>query len=100
MEDKTHISASEILAQLSAYTGWEIDGIMLKKVFQFENYRDINRFLPYYTKTIVEINHHPDFSFDSGKKTVTMQVTTHSEGCLTQADLDLALALEAWVEKA
>ena len=96
MEDKTHISHDDILAALSQYEGWFIDGILLKKTFQFDNYKDINQFLPYYIKTIVSLNHHPDFSFDSGAKTVTMQVTTHSEGCLTQADLDLALALENW----
>ena len=96
MEDKSHITKEEILDKLGSYGGWEIDGIMLKKTFQFDNYRDINLFLPYYTKTIVEQNHHPDFSFDSGAKTVTMQVTTHSEGCLTKADLNLAIALENW----
>ena len=96
MEDKQQITAKELLSQLSVYGGWEIEGIMLKKTFLFDNYKDINQFLPHYTRTIVAQNHHPDFSFDSGKKTLTMQVTTHSEGCLTQADLNLAIALENW----
>ena len=100
MEDRTTLTDEQIAAALDRLEGWERDGIFLKKDFRFETFKDINRFLPYLTKTIVAQNHHPDFSFVGGDKLVHVEVTTHSEGCITQADLDLATALNAWSERA
>ncbi len=95
-EDKTHLSDSQIDDELASLDGWKRDGKFLKKDFVFENFREINRFLPYLTATIVKQNHHPDFSFVGGSKTVSVEVTTHREGRITRADIDLAAALDAW----
>ncbi|MCH2176341.1 MAG: 4a-hydroxytetrahydrobiopterin dehydratase [Lentisphaeria bacterium] len=93
MEDKTLLSKDELS---SLPTGWTVDGIFLDKTFYFDNYKQINLFLPWFTQVIVEQNHHPDFEFDSGAKTVHLRMTTHSEGGLTQADLKLASTLNQW----
>jgi 4a-hydroxytetrahydrobiopterin dehydratase len=96
MEDKTHLTEADVDAALAELAGWRRDGVMLHKDFVFASFAEINQFLPHLTATIVAQNHHPDFAFVGGEKRVSVSVTTHSEGCLTQADLDLAGALNDW----
>ena len=99
-EDKTKLSNEAVDKELKDLPGWFRDGSFLKKDFIFTNYRQINTFLPYLTDTIVKLNHHPDFSFESGKKKVSIEVTTHSEGGLTKSDIKLARTLNLWQENA
>lgn len=96
MEDKTRLTDDQVAAELASLDGWARYGKFIKKEFAFANYREINQFLPHLTKMIVEQNHHPDFAFDSGTKTVSCKVTTHSEGGITRADIQLARALNDW----
>lgn len=95
-EDKTLLTDAAIAAQLADLPGWRRDDVFLKKDFVFANYKEINQFLPFMTRTIVALNHHPDFEFVGGEKRVSFVTTTHSAGCLTQADLSLAKALNGW----
>lgn len=99
-EDKTRLTEDQLTAALSQLEGWRRSGVLLVKDYLFATYREINRFLPYLGKTIAAQNHHPDFTFDSGRKLVHVEVTTHSEGGLTRADVNLAQALDAWREQA
>ena len=78
MEDKTALTDEQIDAELATLDGWRRDGIFMKKDFIFANFKEINAFLPHLTATIVAQNHHPDFSFISGEKKVSVEVTTHS----------------------
>lgn len=96
MEDKTALNDEQIAAALAELPGWERDGAYIHKDFVFANFAEINQFLPHLANTIVEQNHHPDFSLDTGRKTVAVRMTTHSHGGITQADIDLATALNAW----
>ena len=48
------------------------------------------------TRTITEQNHHPDFSLDTGKRTIAVSVTTHSEGAVTRSDILFARPLNEW----
>jgi 4a-hydroxytetrahydrobiopterin dehydratase len=96
MEDKSELTNDQINDLLATLDGWSRDGIFIKKEFIFDNFKEINVFLPYLAKTIVSQNHHPDFEFVSGEKKVAVEVTTHSHGCITQADIDLATALNDW----
>ena len=99
MEDKTLRTKEEIDAVLVHLTGWRRDGEFLKKDFVFNDFSEINAFLPYFSETIAKQNHHPDFEFVGGEKRLSVEVTTHSAGCVTQADLMLAAALNAWREE-
>jgi len=98
MEDKTRLSDEQIATELAGLEGWTRDGQFIQKDFLFASFKEINRFLPYLTQTIVAQNHHPDFAFVGGQKKVAVKVTTHSEGGVTRADLDLAAALNRWRE--
>ena len=96
MEDKTILTDEHVEGMLAECEGWRREGNYLKKDFIFANFAEINDFLPYMAGAIVGLNHHPDFEFDSGEKRVSVSVTTHSEGRITQVDFSLALALNAW----
>jgi 4a-hydroxytetrahydrobiopterin dehydratase len=96
MEDKTRLSEEQVAAALARLEGWTRDGKFIQKDFVFANFREINRFLPYLAQTIVAHNHHPDFAFVGAQKKVAVKVTTHSEGGLTRADVELAAARNDW----
>ena len=100
MEDKTALSDDQITAELARLDGWQRDGVYIAKTFEFANFAEINQFLPHIAKTIVAQNHHPDFSLDTGSRTVSVRMTTHSHGGITRADITLARALNAWQSNA
>ena len=95
-EDRTVLSTAEVDAELRALEGWRRDGVVISRDFVMANFRDITAFLQHLVETIATQNHHPDFSLDTGTRTIAVSVTTHSEGTLTRADIDLATALNAW----
>ena len=95
-EDKTVLTDTQIETELQSLPGWRREGIYLKKDFILGNFGAINRFLPHLTRAIVAHNHHPDFSFVGGDRRVSVSMTTHTEQAITQADIDLARALEGW----
>ncbi len=95
-EDKSAPSDGEIAAALDGLPGWRREGIFLKKSFRFENFREINAFLPHCAETIVRLNHHPDLDFRPAEKRMDISTSTHATGGISRADLSLARALEEW----
>ena len=95
-EDKTPLTAAEVDAELETLSGWSRDGIIISRDFVFKDFKDITSFLNHLTKTITDQNHHPDFSLETGKKTIAVSVTTHSEGAVTRSDVLFARTLNAW----
>ncbi|MFT5127665.1 MAG: 4a-hydroxytetrahydrobiopterin dehydratase [Rhodothermales bacterium] len=96
MENKAALSDAQIGDALAALDGWQRDGAFIHKDFVFANFAEINQFLPHLAQSIVAQNHHPDFGLDTGSKTVSVRMTTHSHSGITQADINLAQALDAW----
>ena len=95
-EDKTVLSASEVDEELRRLEGWSRTDTIIARDFTFSNFRDITSFLNHLVKTITEMNHHPDFSLNTGTKTVSVSVTTHSAKAVTRADIQFASELNAW----
>ncbi len=95
-EDKTTLTAAEVDAELQTLDGWSRDGIIISRAFVFANFKDITSFLNHLTRTITEQNHHPDFSLDTGQRTIAVSVTTHSEGAVTRSDILFARTLNEW----
>ena len=95
-EDKSTLSASEADAELASLAGWRRDGVVIQRDFVLASFNDITAFLQHLVETIATQNHHPDFSLDTGTRTVAVAVTTHSEGAVTHSDIAFAQALNAW----
>jgi 4a-hydroxytetrahydrobiopterin dehydratase len=86
------LTDDEINERLEALNGWERDGDAIRKEFDKGDFKGsvdfVNRLLP----EAEEMNHHPDLEISW--KTVTVTLSTHSEGGLTSADFDLATKIE------
>jgi pterin-4a-carbinolamine dehydratase len=95
-EDKGVLSVEEVDVELGSLEGWSREGVIISRDFVLANFGDITAFLQHLVGTIAAQNHHPDFSLDTGTRTVAVSVTTHSEGAVTRADIDFARALNKW----
>ena len=73
---------------LSEQDGWERDGDMITKEFNFDSFRDGIVFVNRVATVADEMNHHPDI--DIRYTTITIAMTTHDAGGLTEKDLELA----------
>ena len=87
------LSDDEIGQRLEDAEGWERDGDSLRKKFKFDDFQGSVDFVNRITPPAEEMNHHPDLSISWN--TVTVSLSTHSEGGITAADLALAQRLDS-----
>jgi 4a-hydroxytetrahydrobiopterin dehydratase len=93
MENKTRLTKEEILNELKSLEGWQLEFKCITKRFYIEDWSKITAFLKHIANVIEETNHHPDIIFHTPTKSITISTTTHSEGGITMADIDLAKKL-------
>jgi 4a-hydroxytetrahydrobiopterin dehydratase len=86
------LSDDEVKARLSELDGWEQDGNAIQKQFQFDDFTGSVDFVNRITPVANEMNHHPDLAISWNKVTVTL--STHSEGGLTDNDFELARRID------
>ena len=96
VEDKTILSIEEVDRELETLEGWTREDVVISRDFTFTKFKDITSFLNHLVRTITDMNHHPDFSLDTGSRTVSVSVTTHSEKAITRSDIQFARAVNAW----
>ncbi len=95
-EDKSVLTVEEVDQELSGLSGWTRSEVVISKDFVMANFKDITSFLNHLVQTITTMNHHPDFSLDTGTRTIAVSVTTHSEQAITRSDMEFAGALNDW----
>ncbi len=81
--------AQELLADLD---GWEIHGKTLAKDYEFRNFSQGLEFVKKVAAIADKQDHHPDVLLSYGS--VVLELTTHSEGRLTDKDFRLAAAID------
>lgn len=86
------LSDSDIEEQLSRLSNWRIEGGQLKKDFEFKDFTAAFSFMTYLAKTAEQMNHHPDWSNSYNK--VSISLTTHHAGGLTEKDFEFAAAAD------
>jgi 4a-hydroxytetrahydrobiopterin dehydratase len=86
---------SEIKNRLKTLKGWKHDSKFITKSFEFENFMDGIAFVSNVAKVAEKEEHHPDIHIRY--TTVTLSLQTHSEGGVTEWDLELAEAVEKMV---
>ena len=86
------LSDEEIEARLSGLSDWQREGDAIARTFQFEDFVGSVDFVNRLTPVAEEMNHHPDLSISWNK--VTVSLSTHSEGGITENDFDLATRIE------
>ena len=87
------LSDVEIEEKLSGLSGWERQGGAIAKSFKREDFVGSVRFVDSLVEPAEEMNHHPDLSVSWD--TVTVTISTHSEGGLTANDFELAGRIDA-----
>jgi len=86
------LSDLEIQRALGGLAGWSRRGEVLTKTFAFERFSGGIAFVDRVARAADEMNHHPDIDIRYTK--VTMTLSTHDAGGITQNDLDLAHRIE------
>ncbi len=84
---------SEIETRLSEHPGWERDGDAIRKSFKRGDFVGSVNFAQSVVGPAEEMNHHPDLEISWD--TVTVSLSTHSEGGVTAADFELAAKIDA-----
>jgi 4a-hydroxytetrahydrobiopterin dehydratase len=87
------LSDEEIEVRLGAAEGWSRDGDAIVREFERGDFVGAVRFVDAIVGPAEELGHHPDVEISWA--TVTVRISTHSEGGLTAADFELAARIDA-----
>ena len=82
----------KIQSALGELNGWKIEGVNLKKRFEFVNFAEALDFVNRVGAIAETADHHPDISFGWGY--AEFFITTHDAGGLTRSDFELAKAID------
>jgi 4a-hydroxytetrahydrobiopterin dehydratase len=83
----------EIERRLGELEGWERAGDSLRRAFKLGDFKGSVEFVNRITPAAEEMNHHPDLEISWD--TVTVSLSTHSEGGITDSDFTLAERIDA-----
>jgi 4a-hydroxytetrahydrobiopterin dehydratase len=84
----TKMNELEIATELKKLKGWTVEQGKLHRVFEFRDFSQAFGFMTQVALAAEAMGHHPDWSNVWNK--VTIDLTTHSAGGLTQNDFGLA----------
>ena len=82
------LSQTEIDRELEAIPQWQKEGQTIRRTFKFKNFVEAIAFVDKLVEPAETAGHHPDIAISYNK--VTISLTTHDAGGLTQKDFDLA----------
>ncbi len=82
------LNQTEISQRLQNLPGWTIDNQQLRHTYQFKNFVEAIDFVNRLVEPAEKAGHHPDIAISYNK--VTISLTTHDAGGITQKDFDLA----------
>lgn len=87
------LSDAEVKEKLAGLEGWERSGEAIEKSFKRGDFVGAVEFISSLVEPAEAMNHHPDVAISW--ETVTVTISTHSEGGLTAADFELAAKIDA-----
>ena len=87
------LSDTEIDERLSGLTGWQRSGDAIVKQYENGDFKGSVDFVNRLTPEAEDMGHHPDLEISWS--TVTVSITTHSQGGLTENDFELARRIDA-----
>ncbi|HUC59506.1 MAG TPA: 4a-hydroxytetrahydrobiopterin dehydratase [Streptosporangiaceae bacterium] len=89
----TLLTEDEINARLSVATGWERAGDEITKTVTRSDFANAILYVGAVAHLAQAANHHPDIAISWNR--VTLTLSTHSAGGLTDADFTLAARIDA-----
>ena len=85
------LNQEQIEAALGELTDWGFEGEALTRTFRFADFVHSIGFVEHLAEIAEERRHHPDIDIRYNK--VTLRLSTHSAGGVTQRDVELAEAI-------
>ena len=82
------LTPKEIKAALPSVNQWRKQGAMIRRTFEFKDFPASVKFVHAVARLAEKACHHPDIDIRWNK--VTLALTTHDEGGLTEKDFALA----------
>ena len=87
------LSDQEIDERLQAADGWQREGDAITKTFERGDFVGSVKFVDQLVEPAEGMGHHPDLEISWDK--VTVSITNHAEGGLTENDFELAGKIDA-----
>jgi 4a-hydroxytetrahydrobiopterin dehydratase len=87
------LNDAEVEERLAGLAGWERSGAAIEKRFERGDFVGSVEFVKRLVAPAEAMSHHPDVAISWD--TVTVTISTHSEGGLTAADFELAAKIDA-----
>ena len=86
------LSSREVEDRIKDLEGWEVSGNEIRKVYKMKNFIDSIGFVNKVAILAEKADHHPDILIKYSK--VSISLSTHSEGGITEKDFNLAAQVE------
>jgi 4a-hydroxytetrahydrobiopterin dehydratase len=87
------LASDDLLTQLAGLPGWELDGRQLVRSVELVDFAAALDFVVKVGHEAEVMNHHPDIDIRYNR--VRLTLSTHSEGGITQYDIELAHRVNA-----
>ena len=86
------LNDAEISSRLAPLAGWSVQDGKLHRAYKFRGFEQAIDFMVAATPGIVKMDHHPEWANVYDR--VTVDLSTHSAGGITQNDFDLATKIQ------
>ena len=96
MANATLLSQSEIEQQMQTVPQWQRSGKAIARTFEFKNFVEAIAFVEQLVEPAEAAAHHPDLAISYNK--VTVSLTSHDAGGLTEKDFELARTISQIAE--
>jgi 4a-hydroxytetrahydrobiopterin dehydratase len=90
------IDPKEAARRLAKIPGWSIEGSELVQEFRFRDFSEAFGFMTSVAVIAEKLDHHPDWSNSYNR--VTIRLSTHSAGGVTDLDFDMATRIGGLAE--
>ncbi len=87
------LTVAEIKTALGTVPEWKLTGEVIARTYQFKDFPAAMKFVDAAAELAEQAGHHPDIDIRWNK--VTLALTTHDAGGLTEKDFDLARKFDA-----
>ncbi|HEY3928137.1 MAG TPA: 4a-hydroxytetrahydrobiopterin dehydratase [Candidatus Koribacter sp.] len=85
------LTDQEIQSSLSSLHGWSKKGIAIERKYEFKDFLEAMKFVNKVADVAEAAGHHPDIQIVYNR--VTLQLTSHDSGGVTQRDVKMAANL-------
>lgn len=87
------LSEADAASRVTRLTAWQRDGEAIRRRYKFKDFVEAMRFVNRVADLAEAADHHPDILINYNK--VTLTLSTHSAGGLTEKDFRLAEQIDA-----